>query len=333
MTGKIVDYYTQAHIQAPDQKADDAFYPYSRQVAEANPLARIREVSGPGVDFKAGSSQSLLTDFGRTAEANALLADLHLTEKAASYTLLTTRHPFDGHTRVATTQLFDLQGNLIALRRSTGETALTSTRHIAYASNGTKAVTTRQPNFYTHPEGLENDPYTATTSSDFLGRIQVSHDSDTNAQHHISDPAGRLCFKMDTEGANQHPHHILYWRYDALGRILEEGTLDQQWNWEQLQQEADGIVPRTNTSANWTRSYSYDMARNSVTTHLKGRLVEIATRGDGIIRESFAYDLTGNLVETVLGIEVGEIPITGARMVTRYEYDQQWTGHQNHLSV
>ncbi len=322
MTGKIVDYYTQANIQAPDQKADDAFYPYSRQVAEANPLARISEVSGPGVDFKAGSSQSLLTDFGRTAEANALLTDLHLTEKAASYTLLTTRHPFNGHTRVATTQLFDLQGNLIALRRSTGETALTSTRHVAYASNGTRVVTARQPNFYTQRAGQENDPYTATTDSDFLGRIQVSHDSDTNAQHHIYDPAGRLCFKMDTEGANQYPHHILCWRYDALGRILEEGTLDQQWNWERFQQIADGIVPWTATNANWTRSYIYDMARNSVTTNLKGRLVETTTRGGGIIRESFAYDLTGNTVETVLGIEIGETPITGSRMITRYEYDQ-----------
>lgn len=327
MTGKVVDYYTQASVQAPGQKADDAFYPYSRQVAEANPLARISEIGGPGVDFKAGSHQSVLMDFGRTAEANVLLADLNLAEKAGYYTLLTTRRPFDGHTRVATTQLFDLQGRLVALRQGTGQTALTSTRHAAYTSDGTIKVMAAQPNFYTHPEGQADQQYTSATNSDFLGHVQVSHDSDTNTEQRIYDPAGRLCFKLDAEGANQHPHRILYWRYDDSGRILEEGTLRQQWDREQLQHYADtqarenkaSVLPAMSTYT-WKRQYVYDLTPDGETTHLKGRLYEVRTRDeDGQeVCEAFTYNLAGRLVSTQL---VAEAFDPQAR-VTSYEYNK-----------
>lgn len=333
MTGKIVDYYRESildyyregHSFVIDQKLDDGLYPYSRRIAEANPLARISEVTQPGIDFKAGSPLTVRIDYGRTPEANALLADLNLAGKAEHYTLVTTRHPFDGHTRTVTTQLFDLQGTLVALRRGGSQTALTSTLHVAYASDGTRNVTSTQPNAFTHPGAQVNHQYTTTTDFDFQGHPQASTDSDRKMEQSIYDRAGRLCFKLDAEGASQSPHRILYWHYDCLGRILEEGVVRQEWNREQLQHDADvsflGEASSPGRGAAWTRQYVYDRSANNTTTNLKGRLCEVRTRDEDMeeVRESFEYDLAGNVVSTQLVVEAFDTQIRG----TRYEYDKR----------
>ncbi|HTK07867.1 MAG TPA: RHS repeat-associated core domain-containing protein, partial [Ktedonobacteraceae bacterium] len=329
MTGKVVDYYREAilgyyregHAFVSDQKLDDGQYPYSRQIAEANPLARISQVTQPGVDFQADSPLAVRIAYGRTPEANALLADLNLTDKAEHYALVTTYRPFEDHTRSVTAQLFDLQGTLVALRRGSESTSQISTRQIAYASDGTRTIVSTQPNAYPSSRDQPPNQYKTTATIDFQGHIQTSTDCDSHTQQAIYDQAGRLCFKLDAEGAMQSPQRILYWHYDSLGRVLEEGIVRQEWKREQLQHYADVSSPgEAPGGATWTRRYVYDMSANMTTTNLKGRLCEVRTRDEDMkeVREAFEYDLAGKLVSTHLTVEAFD---TQTR-VTRNEYDR-----------
>ena len=244
MTGKVADYYTQTSAQASGQKPDNSLYPYSRQVAEASPLARIIEAGAPGVEFKVGSPQAVQTDFGQTSEATALLTDLHLTDKAGHYTSVTTRYPFNHQTHSVSTRLFDLQGKLVAQRQGIGSTALTSMQQVTYETDGTSSLTATQPNSYAPPDGQKQNHYLTTTKTDFQGNTRMSTDCDSGTKQYIYDAVGRLRFKLDADGVAESPNRIVYWNYDALGRILEEGVVFQAWNAEQFQRYADTEASR-----------------------------------------------------------------------------------------
>ena len=116
-------------------------------------------------------------------------------------------------------------------------------------------------------------------------------------------------------------NRVLYWKYDALGRVVEDGFVLQEWNEEQLQNYADEQPAwPANQPATWRHRYGYDFRPNNDVTNVKGRLHQIVTRDDAgrEIREFYVYDVNGNVIAKQLQVDAYD----GTLRTTQYEYDR-----------
>jgi YD repeat-containing protein len=252
MTGKVADYYNRPDIRTPDQTGTDHQYAYTRSLAESSSLARTIEASAPGSEFKIGSPYTLRTDFHQTPETSRLLTDIHLQDLASHYFSRTTRYPFERDRRVISVQIFDLQGNVIAQRHGSDENALTSSHSITYGSNNVQRLA-YPPNYFSTSNAPEKNQFIASESADILGQVIQRADCDRGQQQFIYDRSGRLRFQLDAAGATETPHRILYWRYDSLGRLIEDGWINQNWDRDQLQHHADSDASWPTASAKASR--------------------------------------------------------------------------------
>jgi RHS repeat-associated protein len=266
MTGKIADYYNRPDIRTPDQTSTDHQYAFTRSVAESSPLARTIEFSVPGSEFRIGSCNTFRTDFHQTPETTLLLADMQLQNLAGHYFSRTTRSPFERDRQVVSAEIFDLQGKLIAQRHGSGGNALTSSYSVTYGANNVQRLA-YPPIYFSTSNTPEKNQFIASESTDILGQVIQRADCDRGQQQFIYDGTGRLRFQLDAAGAAETPHRILYWRYDPLGRLIEDGWIHQNWDRNQLQHQADcdaswptGSAKASTTQALsvWKNRYLYD---------------------------------------------------------------------------
>jgi large repetitive protein len=271
----VSDYYHTAASQGQDH-----LFPYINTVREPNPLARVIEVGAPGVEFKVGSPYLPKTQFDRTEEATALLATLGLTNQQEHFPSVTTWSALHKAERTPTTRVLDAQRNVVALRHGTGNNAVLSTHQIEYKDDGSLDLISYPPNFHRPPNREPKAQYRSLAKTSFLGRTKLRQDCDSATKHFVYDPAGRLRFSLDAIGATESPNRILYWKYDALGRVVEDGFVLRERNEEQLQNYADEQPAWPTPPATWRHRYSYDLRPDNDVTNVKGRLHQIITRDD-----------------------------------------------------
>lgn len=246
MAGAVVDFYTKAgqsedFVQIVESLPQDSQFAYRRQLAEANPLARIIEHGGPGFAQRVGGNQSLRTDYGLTPEAQTLLTELGLPHGSA-FSTTTTSLPYAGGS-VPEVRIVDRQGQQIALRRSRGAQAQTVGVENKRDDEGL-TVTTYPPSAYTTsgaptPTPGKREQYASRDHFDYGGHLTEHRDADTGKYELVYDPAGRLRFRQDASSAAAKPPRLQYWKYDSMGRRVEAGILYQPWNRVELQQYAD----------------------------------------------------------------------------------------------
>jgi hypothetical protein len=135
-----------------------------------------------------------------------------------------------------------------------------------------------------------------------LGQVQVMYDS-----------ADQVRFSMDAEGAaakirGSVVQRIRYTRYDALGRVVESGFIqDSGYQWrsaalagkiedQSFPKVAGGSGSGTQINGVWRVKNQYDSDGTATTKGLLGRLWQSQTQDDqaqGLITRSYAYDAMG----------------------------------------
>jgi RHS repeat-associated protein len=135
----------------------------------------------------------------------------------------------------------------------------------------------------------------------FIGDAISQSDPNAGTTEYVFDQAGRLRFMMDAEGANNAAsfNTIIYTKYDALGRVREEGFFEALWNRETLQE-------KSLTQPNWPNSEQTHHVTNlnvydgdGEDTRLYGQLVRSSnyhTDGSLTSEEAYHYDILRNVV-------------------------------------
>ena len=254
-----------------------------------------------------------------------MLTDLGLSSNAQHYLTLTTSRALDDTRSTTGVEIFDLQGNVVARRQGSGAAAITSTYGVEFTPDGTIA-NTKLPNAFSPEVSIQNH-FIRTSVTNLRGLLEQSSDCDRGTQHYFYDRTGRLRFRRDPSGANDRAGRILYWKYDALGRVTEEGQTTWGRDNEALQAVADTAperpagstaIPGDLTSSR--KSYFYDISPNGG-ANLKGRLSRAVSRDETgeEIEETYQYDLYGRVSAVGLRAPAFDAVIH----TTTYRYDTQ----------
>lgn len=278
--------------------------PFSNSIRYDNsPLLRIAMVGGGG-DFTAGEKGNHYSTFsygenaGRVFDyyANELLATIQTHSNGAKHILFTNReNVLFGEAHVAGTDTMKTQ--------------------YEYDRN-LNLVQTYLPNYYDSTIALK-DSFIIQRAYDFSNNKIQEKTSDIGLKQFVYDPAGKLRFLIDASGAMQNPDRILYFKYDKLQRVTEEGSVVMQWNRDTLQRRADkeDAWPITST---WTKKYLYD-GRGNFPNKLRLVGTMSNTDQDSIpeIYQQFKYDIYGHVTE----VSNKAVDFDTLTRVIRYQYD------------
>jgi RHS repeat-associated protein len=137
----------------------------------------------------------------------------------------------------------------------------------------------------------------STFTYDFLGRVTEKNDPDEGISKYMYDRAGRLRFMVDAVGYGVGDDKILYWKYDALGRVTEKGYFQvMDWGRPPMQ---DSINSSTYPPSpdKWRKKYYYDLAGKLTTVYTNNDDV-----GDNEVKEDFTYDKYGNVASKGINV-------------------------------
>src|SRR5262249_45392175 len=95
------------------------------------------------------------------------------------------------------------------------------------ASGGANTAAVSQPNSFTTAPQQNPPAFVRTTSRDPAGRPLQLNGPDTGTTSFLCDPVAHLRFIQVAMDAGQ--HWFAYFKYDPLGRLIEEGTVPQAW--------------------------------------------------------------------------------------------------------
>jgi YD repeat-containing protein len=166
------------------------------------------------------------------------------------------------------------------------------------------------PTQVSDPRGL---PYNNTY--DFFGRPLTKSSPDAGTSKYMYDRAGRLRFMLDSAGIAANPDNTLYWKYDALGRVIEKGIIQTDWSAITSSNANDPTYP--SSPSTWRKKYAYGTSQ----AYEVGRLLQVLTNNNNDnsaeVVETFAYDKYGNVLNSTLQ----ENDYSSDVYSTMYEYD------------
>lgn len=173
-------------------------------------------------------------------------------------------------------------------------------------------------------EGPQRDDaaYRENTVKNALSRVVESTDPDTGTTAFVYDSAGQLRFlrpAMDFGEA-----WFVYYRYDALGRMTEQGTVNQAWDAAALQTLADDASAPDASVAVVATTWRYDgdgadprLIGNKIGSVNHNPAPEGADEAESCtVTEDFGYDDAGQM--TSAGISVPSFGLDRAEVRYRY---------------
>lgn len=153
---------------------------------------------------------------------------------------------------------------------------------------------------------------TTRADYDMAGHLRHSRGADGGGRAWIYDLAGRPVFAQDENGVGR--GSWTYFRYDATGRLLEEGNASASSE-PQLQALADaGQLP---SGASWQFRYTYD---SSADPNGEGALTRVETRlaGASIDAVDLQHDARGRVIRKDMSFAG-----LARALIVRYAYDRQ----------
>ena len=161
--------------------------------------------------------------------------------------------------------------------------------------SGDKDVSTTIYDMAGNPVSITDPNGYVSTSSyrPYLNRLMESNNVDKGITKYAYNTAGQLRFMVDAFGLAASPDKTLYWKYDALGRVIEKGYINVDWS-TAIQNVQNAAYP--STPATWRKKYDYDDF--STTPYAQGKLCKVRTNNDDDnnveVEETFQYDKFGN---------------------------------------
>ncbi len=183
-----------------------------------DPSLRSNRV-GSGGAFTAGKSHSVDKSYTTTQGTNAFgFGEDHLGKT-------TDDTPYTQNQQVSTHSYTDAATGL-GFASSQSDMSTGETQHEQAEYDEQLRLTKHyQPNaFDATASGSES--YYRETGYDFLGNVVFEYDPDEGVTQYAYDPAYRHRLMLDAEGVAG--HYYRYWKYDPLGRVIEEGRYNAQ---------------------------------------------------------------------------------------------------------
>lgn len=318
LSGTLSDYYA-----GQDGRSDDGGYPYWRRVLEDSSLARPLAAGKPGPDYAIGPPDSLPTTFEYGVNGPGPLFDSAAEQQ---YKLGLTIDP-QGN---AMASLTDLLGNRVGRVYGTigeqGELPSDALVDACVRDYQDNPAEIRSPNWFDPPSG-DADDWRRTASFDFHNRPISGAGADQGQTDSVRDAVGRLRFKLiadgtatDSTGASVNPCAgdgaspvaVLYAKYDARGRVTEQGHCCVA-DWSEVAGYADD-PDWPSDATGWHYRHSYD--GDGSQPYCIGRVTSVQVNNAGTVAtESYQYDIRGRI--TAYTVDDGQ----GDPLTTRYSHD------------
>ncbi|MFF2922609.1 RHS repeat-associated core domain-containing protein [Streptomyces celluloflavus] len=269
---------------------EDQGYPYTRQRYEASPLGREVETGRPGKEFAiAEGGHTLRTSYGTNPADLAAATGLPATE----YRVRTSTDP-DGR---VTMDFTDLLGRKVrtAVRCATGPDRYLITSHSTAFDQHGRVDKTFLPNYQDPRDGSAKDDWVRTVGQDMLGHRVAAAEPNSGETRSVYDARGALRFIQGR--AAKAAGLIGYYRYDDVGRLLEEGVFSSTWDRDLLQrkalQEPDWPASEQRTAPRRIHFYDQDGAVGPGMGRLARTVIKATDDGLRDAELAFGYDERG----------------------------------------
>ena len=282
MIGEICDYYP-----------CDEGYPYSRKLFENSSLSRVIEVGIPGkllavnLEIPRENRHTTITQYLLNS-GSKFTNDLRQGEYPV--TVVTDS---DKNLSIKITDRFDNAIIGVSGMSQEGEGDFVVTRNYYDVYGDMTRV--ELPNFF--KTGMAGcDKFFQQIKYDFFSRMVYKKTPDIReAFLYVYDKGGRVRFMRDANGKKE--EYLFYWLYDSLGRLIEEGTCDCQYDEPRLKQHADekGWLP---VPGIWSKKYEYDGNGSDISWISRLYRVQVSDTeiNTGIgVEEIFYYNDRGNI--------------------------------------
>ncbi|MGD8781981.1 MAG: polymorphic toxin type 50 domain-containing protein [Ignavibacteria bacterium] len=296
---------------------DNESYPYSRTVFEDSPLGRPIEQSIPGSGYQVGSGNT--TTFLYFSNMSTSFTGFNTSE--GRYFVKLAIDPEGTYSY----EMTDKIGNTVAQKYGPLDGLLESQfKYDAYGN----LEEVRTPNYYSLGTTYKSNSY-----YDGFQRLTQSTSPDAGAVEYLYDDADRTRFILDGNGRNASvTNNIIYFNYDDLGRITEEGYFEYEWSSITTANINSKAWP--SGQATWRKKYTYGTFEDYTSERDAVMTVEVNNNSDTgtEVVESFAYDVEGNVLSKTITItDFDELSKTvsyeydGAGQVTKVNYGQGTT--------
>jgi large repetitive protein len=320
MAGDVALYYA-GQSENGVLRSNDQGYPYHGTLWESSPRGRRIEQGLPGKPYAIANLASTSPAQRATTQyayGGNVGSDPSLPDGKYSRTAITT--PL----KSSAISLQDQRGQAVATWQhdAGGATTMQSAglRTYTQSSSGVEAtMMLTMPNALLPGPQSGNSAFVRKTMADAAGRVISAIDPNTGQSKFLYDPCGRVRFGQPALDPGQ--KSFLYNKYDALGRLVEQGTIPQAWNSQALAaQAANRNWPDDAVSRNVTYAWSYDGDGN--TASQIGQKASCVTTTAGpqkacVTTEVFTHDDFGRLVSVTMNLG-GVVSASGT---TSYGYN------------
>ena len=321
MSGDVAAYY-RGQTDGPVQRSNDEGYPYRGTRYEDSPRSVQLEAGRPGKPYAinltvpAAQRQTLQYAWGTNTTSPTGLP-------AGDYFQNTLTSPV----KTASVQVTDQLGQLVAnFSNDAGGTLVSRTAGVRAYTDGSfgpeATLTTQLPNATT--SGPQSNPagYREDSTADALQRPTALSDPDAGETQFVSDGTGRLRFVQPA--LDQGASGFIYYKYDPLGRMIEEGIAAGAWDRETLMRLADDPdwPVQDNTvavSTSWDGTGADPSLIGMKHQTVSSNPAPAADPGAGqcTVTETFGYDSAGLLTSVRMAL-AGAVTADGT---VRYGYD------------
>ncbi len=310
MQGDVADYYA-GQSDGAAQRSDDQGYPYRGSRYESSAQSRVVEYGQPGKALAIHDIATVPESARQTMRTAYGASDASDPVAAGSFYATDTTTPGGYQAR----QLVDTSQRATAMLQADTEGANVGQSVVALGfSAGSEDAgilgSLRLPNAFTSAPQSQPTAYVRDTLTNPLGQAVQYRDPDTGQTLSLYNGKGQLRFVQPALDSGQ--VGLLYTRYDALGRIVEEGLLAAAWDRAALIAQLDNPDwPSAADGAVAGRSYRYD--GDGSDPNALGRLIQATTYnpgpdgasgglGDCQAVESWTYDAHGNVASARLQV-------------------------------
>lgn len=199
-------------------------YPFTQTLYEATPLSRILEQGQPGTNFAVGSGHATRFAYGCNQTGDPL-SNLLPAGSAGQVTGSYYKQTLTDPNNVLSYQMVNQSGQVLAKLVQTAAGVYQTT--MFFYDGADRLTSIRLPNYFNPPAGSTATPWVITQTYNFLGLLTSRTTPDSGQTQYAYDSASRLRFVMDADGAAQTPQRFKYFKYDALDRVIETGTLQK----------------------------------------------------------------------------------------------------------
>lgn len=306
MKGDVADYYGGDH-----GRSDDQGYPYFGTRYEASPRERKVELGNPGAPYA-------ITDPGTTPPSQRATTQIAYGANDG----VTPPLPKDEfNTKIVTTPLKRVSTELTdRLGQGVGQLYADEGGTLVSQTGGARAYDDTQgpettlgiqlPNALLKGPQSGDASYVTSEVADGAGRTLSRTDPDAGELQFIYDPCGRARFVQPALGRGE--QFFIYYKYDAVGRLTEQGTVDQAWDRATLQPlAAEPSWPDASVDHAVAVSWGYDgdgsdpslIGQKASATTTTAAPSNISGAREVICTETFAYDPSGRLTSVEMTLE------------------------------